>query len=77
MAEPLQYPYPEKRDKVIMLSRPADLEDRALWPEYFDWLVERVARFKKVFGPRVKILSLSPAATADASDSIASQDSYG
>lgn len=73
IGEPLQWnPYPEKRDKVIMLSRPADLEDRTRWPEYFDWLVERVARFKRTFGPRVKTLSLSPAATADASDSVTS-----
>lgn len=54
-------PNPEKRDKVIALSRAADLSNKAAWPEYIEWLVDRVARFKNVFGPRVRKLDLSSA----------------
>lgn len=62
IGEPLSWnPNPDKRDKVIMLSRLADLEDRAKWPEYCEWLVDRVARFRKAFGPRVRRLDLSSA----------------
>ena len=53
-------PNPEKRDKKIALNKQVDLNNRAQWPEYCDWLVERVARFRNVFGPRVKKLHLTP-----------------
>ena len=63
IGEKLQWnPNPEKRDKTIALSRKADLNDRTKWPEYCDWLVERVDRFRRAFGPRVKKLDLSAGA---------------
>ena len=60
IGETLQWnPNPEKRDKTIGLSRSADLSDRTKWPEYCDWLAEKVERFRHAFGPRIKKLDLS------------------
>ena len=60
IGEQLQWnPNPNSSDKIIVLSRDADLDDRTKWPEYISWLVERVDKFKKAFGPRVKKLNLS------------------
>ena len=49
-------PNPNAIDKVIVLERPADLNDRSKWPEYFEWLCEQVLKFKKAFEPRIKQL---------------------
>jgi hypothetical protein len=49
-------PNPNAIDKVIVLDRSADLNDRSKWPEYFEWLSEQVSRFKKAFEPRIKQL---------------------
>jgi hypothetical protein len=51
-------PNPEAIDKVIKLERMADLNDHDRWPEYLSWLVDKVDKFKKAFGPRVKKLNL-------------------
>ena len=51
-------PNPEAKDKIIRLEHTADLNDRGRWPEYISWLVDKVAKFKKAFEPRVKKLSL-------------------
>jgi hypothetical protein len=51
-------PNPEKQDKVIRLERAADLSNRDKWPEYVSWLVDKVEKFKRAFGPRVKKLNL-------------------
>jgi hypothetical protein len=59
IGEPLKWnPNPDNLDKTIVLDRPADLDDHSQWNEYISWLVERVDKFKKVFGPRVKHLNL-------------------
>ena len=60
-------PYPEKMDKIIRLERHADLNDRLKWPEYVSWLVERIDKFRKAFGPRVKKLNLDGVLSTDAS----------
>lgn len=61
LGETLEWnPNPENKDKTIALYRDADLNDRERWPEYCNWLVERVAKFRKVFGPRIRELKLSP-----------------
>ncbi len=52
-------PNPENRDKVIVLTRDAELVDRALWDQYIDWMVEMTLRFRKAFAPRVKKLILT------------------
>lgn len=60
IGEKLQWnPNPDRRDKTIALTRSADLNDRTKWPEYCDWLVDKVARFRKSFAPRIKKLDLS------------------
>jgi hypothetical protein len=60
IGEPLKWnPFPEKKDKIIVLDRAADLDDRKQWGEYVAWLVERVDKFRKAFGPRVKALNLT------------------
>jgi hypothetical protein len=46
--------------------RAADLNDRSKWEEYASWLVERVAKLRGAFGPRVKDLNLSAAESARA-----------
>lgn len=51
-------PYPDKLDKVIRLSRPADLSRQDKWDEYCDWLVTMTLRFRKAFSARVKALEL-------------------
>lgn len=51
-------PYPEKLDKIIRLSRPADLSKQNEWDEYCDWLVSLTLKFRKAFSPRVKALKL-------------------
>lgn len=61
-------PTPESRDKIIGLFRTVDLSNRDNWSEYCDWLVEYVAKFRKAFMPRVKLLKLDTA-TIDPSSS--------
>jgi hypothetical protein len=51
-------PYPEKKDKIIALFKKVDLQARDRWPEYCDWLIEYVAKFRKAFMPRIKNLKL-------------------
>ncbi|MFC1652834.1 DUF4268 domain-containing protein [Planctomycetota bacterium] len=51
-------PNPDNKDKTIALYRDADLNNRQQWPEYCDWLVDQVAKFRKVFCPRIKKLVL-------------------
>lgn len=57
-------PNPVARDKTIVLERELDLQNRELWPEGIEWMIERVARFRKVFMPRVKKLDLSKPSTS-------------
>lgn len=52
-------PTPEKLDKIIGLFRSVDLSSRDAWPEYCDWLVNLVGRFRKAFVPRIKLLKLN------------------
>ena len=52
-AELVWNPNPNKLDKIIVLDREADLDDRGKWDEYISWLVDKVAKFRKAFGPRI------------------------
>jgi hypothetical protein len=54
-------PHPEKSDKVIRLTRDADIADRSKWPEIIQWLTQRAVSFKEVFGPRLMTIDLSTA----------------
>jgi len=51
-------PHPEKRDKIIAVYRDADLRKDAEWEPAIAWLVDTVAKFRKVFVPRIKNLVL-------------------
>jgi len=51
-------PHKDARDKIIVIYHDADLQDRSRWDEYLDWLVDTTSRFRRVFMPRVKKLSL-------------------
>ncbi len=60
IGEPLQWnPNPDNKDKIILLDRKVDLDDRSKWPEYVSWLAEQVSKFKKAFEPRIKKLVLT------------------
>jgi hypothetical protein len=70
IGETLQWnPSPENLDKIIMLSRDADLNDRSKWSEYVTWLVDKTDKFKKVFWPRVKKLNLTQGLGPESSSS--------
>jgi hypothetical protein len=59
LGESLQWnPFPEKRDKIVALTRDVDLLNQDLWPDYVKWMVDHIRRFREVFGPRVKKLDL-------------------
>jgi hypothetical protein len=49
-------PNPGNIDKIILLDRDADLNDRQKWPEYLAWLVEQTSKLKKAFERRIKKL---------------------
>jgi hypothetical protein len=51
-------PNPGATDKVIVLTRSADLTQKGKWQEYLDWMVETTIKFRNAFGPRVKDLAL-------------------
>lgn len=52
-------PNPENQDKTIALYREADLNRRDKWPEHLAWMVDATCRFRKAFGPRLRLLNLS------------------
>jgi hypothetical protein len=52
-------PHPGKQDKIIVLYRDADLQDRSKWNEYIGWLVQNTLKFRETFSKRVKQLDLS------------------
>lgn len=57
IGEKLQWnPFPHKKDKIIALFRDVDLSDREAWPEYCDWLIDKVVKFRAAFMPRVRNL---------------------
>jgi hypothetical protein len=65
IGSPLQWnPNPDKRDKIIALFRQVDLNDRTRWPEYCEWLVETVIKFRRAFMPRVRLLKLDGSESA-------------
>jgi len=55
ISEELEWnPNPENRDKIILLKRQADLENKDKWDEYINWLVDMTVRFRKAFSKRLK-----------------------
>ena len=41
----------------VYVSRPADVADRELWPEFYEWLLAKLELFESIFRPIVKDLS--------------------
>ncbi len=51
-------PNPNGIDKIIAVYRDADLREKDQWPEHCEWMVTMTKRFREVFGPRIKELTL-------------------
>ena len=51
-------PNPEKQDKIIMLDRAADLDDRSQWDECITWLVDHVDKFREGVRPAYQVAEL-------------------
>lgn len=47
-------PNPENLDKVILLTRNANLVDESQWREPLEWLVEKTVLFRQTFSKRVR-----------------------
>ena len=47
-----------RRDCRIVQYRGGDIEDRSLWPEQHEWLLNRVEAFRRTFTDRVRALDL-------------------
>jgi hypothetical protein len=57
-------PNPDNRDKIVASYHDADINKRELWSEYCKWMVRTTARFRDVFGPRIRELDLHQSAEA-------------
>ena len=49
----------------VSVRRMVDVLDRAQWPQYQEWLRERVEVFDRVFRPRVALLETGEAVDGD------------
>ncbi len=47
-------PNPEKKDKVIVLTKSFELNNREMWEQAIDWLVDKTLSFRKIFGALIK-----------------------
>lgn len=73
IGQPLAWnPTPENKDKIIGLFRAVDPPKREDWPEYCDWLVDYVAKFRKVFIPRIKELKIGQVVSVANGDALLS-----
>jgi hypothetical protein len=52
-------PHPDKRDKIIVLTRPAEIDKRENWPEYLNWMLTTVLKFREAFSKRVKNIEIT------------------
>jgi hypothetical protein len=58
LGEPLTWYNPqEARMCRIYVRRPADINDRKSWPDYYAWLKLKLEAMQRVFEPRVRALS--------------------
>lgn len=51
-------PFPDKKDKIILLDINADITKTEKWNEYINWLVEYTLKFRHAFSSRIKELDL-------------------
>jgi len=52
--QPEWNPNPEKKDKVILLTREIDTDDKDQWHYSVEWLVENTVKFRDVFGGLIR-----------------------
>ena len=52
-------PHPEKRDKILQVTKDGDISDRESWPVLAQWLASTAVSFKQVFAPRIARMDLS------------------
>jgi hypothetical protein len=52
-------PNPDARQKLILISRSADLHNRARWLEYIDWMVDRTVRMREILVPILRQIDFS------------------
>lgn len=66
--EPITWHEPEgMRVRRLWIRRSADLTAEDQWPEYFEWLKERIDRFQQTFKPIVAELSTGVASDRESS----------
>lgn len=59
LGETLTWHNPEEKNQCrVYLRKDADLDDRARWPEYHAWLVEKLDAFHRVFQPIIKSMDV-------------------
>ena len=51
--------------RIYLRKSIPDLKDESAWAEHHEWLLRRLENFRRVFGPRVKKLSLQDAEKTD------------
>ncbi len=56
---------PDKRMKRIYLRRSVELSDQKQWPEFFEWLRQKLETFQSIFAPRVKAFTVAEKSTGD------------
>ncbi len=49
---------PNRQASRVVQLKDGDFENRAAWPEYFDWFKDRSEAFHRVFGKRAAMLNL-------------------
>lgn len=52
-------PNPENRDKIIALTKDADISLKEKWDEYIEWMAETTVIFHTTFAKRIKNLDLT------------------
>jgi hypothetical protein len=55
----------KKASRIVLYKTGVDPSNEAQYPELHAWMLSKMERFRSVFGPRVKALSLSPATATD------------
>lgn len=60
IGEPLVwFAQPDRQTRKVYVRQSADFFNRSLWPQQHEWLRQRLERFHRVFGPRVRRLDFS------------------
>ncbi len=50
--------YDQGKASYVILRHPGDFQQRGDWPRQFTWYHDRLLRFQRIFGPRIKALAL-------------------